>query len=113
MNKKGFTLIELLAVIVIIGLILMIVFPAATKVLEHNSDELYESYEKMMVEYAKVSPLNNSSLIGLTSLGIDKVDKECDGYVTINRSGTAPVYKAFIKCSDKYQTTGYNANLAS
>ena len=113
MNKKGFTLVELLTVIVIISLVLMIVFPAVSKILKQNSDELYESYEHMMVEYAKVSPLNTNNKIGLTALdNLEKVKAECTGYVTITRSSGTPVYKAFIKCGDKYKTTNYVDSLA-
>lgn len=112
MNKNGFTLVELLTVIVIISLVLMIIYPSVTKILQRNSNEMYESYEKMMVEYAQISPLNGNSIIKLANLDeLDKVKKECKGYVTIDHSVTPNVYKAYISCEGKYQTIGYNTSL--
>ena len=44
MNKKGFTLIELIAVVVIMGMILLIVFPATTRLIRSNEDKKYDTY---------------------------------------------------------------------
>lgn len=108
MNKKGFTLIELLAVIVIISIILMIIYPSITKTSEENKEKLYQGYEKMMIEYAMVSSKRNQSIIKLNDLEeLDKVKKECKGYVEINHDVTPNTYKAYIKCDDKYQTKGF------
>ena len=114
MNKKGFTLVELLSIIVLIGIVLMVVFPAVSKLLKRNNEEMYASYEDMMVEYAKVSSLNNNNTIGLTALdNLDQVKNECIGYVTINHNSVPNVYKAYIKCSDKYQTENFDVSKAS
>ena len=66
--NKGFTLIELLATIVIISIIMTIVLPSAVRVSKNNQTRIYEEYEKMMVEYAKVSPLNNQDTINFISV---------------------------------------------
>lgn len=111
MNKKGFTLIELLAAIVIISLILMIVYPSITKISDENSTKMYKTYEDMMVEYAKASPLNDQYRIYLDDLDeLDKIKNECDGYVLIDHDKTPPEYKAYIKCGEKYETDGYVLN---
>ena len=112
-NKKGFTLVEMLTIIVLIGLVMMIVFPAVSKLLKRNNEEMYQTYEDMMVEYAKVSSLNVNNVIVLSDLeNLEQVKNQCTGYVTINHSSTPNVYKAYIKCDDKYKTENFNANLA-
>lgn len=60
MNKKGFTLIELIAVIVVISIILLIVVPNVTKVLNDKKQTMYESsiseIEKVAAEYVSSNP---------------------------------------------------------
>lgn len=110
MNKKGFTLIEVLAVIVVMALVLMLVFPSLYKIQNSNSEKKYQTYEDMMVEYAKVSKYNNQSIITLNNLDeLQDVKKECSGYVTI----TGNIYKAYISCGNKYETDGYEEGKAN
>lgn len=102
MNKKGFTLIEVLVSLVIMALIMMIILPSVTRVSRENKLKIYEEYEKMMVEYAKISDKKNNNAIRLTDLEeLDKVKNDCSGYVTITHS-TPPVYKAYIKCGEYF-----------
>ena len=44
MKNKGFTLIELIAVVVMMGMILLIVFPATSRILRSNEDKKYDNY---------------------------------------------------------------------
>lgn len=112
MNKNGFTLVELLATIVIIALIMTMIMPSVSKVRNNNKTRIYSEYENMMVEYAKISELNDQNIINLEDLNeLDKVKNECIGYVQINHSVTPFTYHAYIKCGDEYQTTGYNSSL--
>ena len=53
MKNKGFTLVELLAVIVILGLVLGIAIPKATKTLELKKEHLYELTINELIETAK------------------------------------------------------------
>ena len=44
MNKKGFTLIELIAVVVIMGMLLLIVFPSVSSIMRSNENKKYDNY---------------------------------------------------------------------
>ncbi len=113
MNKKGFTLIELLATIIIIAIIMTLILPSALRVSKKNNKKIYGEYENMMVEYAKVSVLNDQDLIDLIDLEeLEKVKMECSGYVEIDHNSNPPRYYPFITCGDKYTTANYNRSYA-
>lgn len=48
MKKNGFTLIELIAIVVMLGLILLIVFPATSRLIRDNEQQEYEKYYEMV-----------------------------------------------------------------
>ena len=54
MNKHGFTLIELIVTIVIMALMLILVMPSITALLNNNEEKQYEYYADSLVEAAKV-----------------------------------------------------------
>ena len=79
MNKKGFTLIELIAVIVIIGMLLMIVMPATSRIMASNDTREYDEYYKLIryaaYKYARgrqqdLGGVNNSGCIE-TGINLD------------------------------------------
>ena len=112
MNKKGFTLIELLATIVIITFIMGIVLPSATRVSKENQGKMCSAYENMMEEYAQTSTLKDQYFIELSDLEeLDKVKKDCTGYVTIDYSVNPPKYNAHISCSNGCKTVDYIENV--
>lgn len=44
LKDNGFTLIEIIAVIVIMGILLMVVFPATTRIMKSNDEKKYDTY---------------------------------------------------------------------
>ena len=48
MKNKGFTMVELIAVIVILGMILLIVFPATSRLMKDNEEKEYETYYNLV-----------------------------------------------------------------
>ena len=113
MNKKGFTLIELLAAIIIIAIIMTLILPSALRVNRKNQKKIYGEYENMMVEYAKVSVLNDQDIIDLIDLEeLEQVKNECSGYVEIDHTSNPPKYYPYITCGDKYTTANYNVSYA-
>ncbi len=106
--KKGFTLMELLVSIVIMTMLLLVVLPTISKIINKNNNELFTSYEDMVAEYAALSAYKNNDRIELNNIeGLDTVKKECTGYVITTKTTTPYTYKAYIKCGNKYKTSGY------
>ncbi len=50
MKNKGFTLVELIAVIVIMGMILLIVFPSVSRLMRDNDEKKYDTYYDIVKE---------------------------------------------------------------
>ena len=95
--KKGFTLVELLAVIVLMSLVMMLIFPSIRKIYSSNTNKQYETYKDMMVEYAKTIPnYKSKTYICLSDLGMPKINEKltCNGYVNISEM------KAYLTCSN-------------
>ena len=116
MNKKGITLVELIAVITLIAIISLISFPVIKSLQGSNSKKQYETYEELMVEYAKTLSVNKykgQGYICLSDLKIKKMSDSmnCSGYVLISN------YKAYLKCSANeevlYTTSGYSNSYCS
>lgn len=54
MNKYGFTLIELIATIVIMALILLLVIPSITALVNNNEEKQYQYYADALVEATEI-----------------------------------------------------------
>lgn len=78
MNKKGFTLTELIVVIVIIGLVLLIVIPVSSNIIQNNAEEKGKFYvqtlENAVNTYCDMYKTNNVTLEELTSEGLFKTE---------------------------------------
>lgn len=81
-NKKGFSLIELLAVLVIIGLLLLIVIPAVSRLITSNDDKDYNNYltiiEAGATSYAdyQVDNLGGSNDTGCVEVTLEELIEE-------------------------------------
>ena len=53
MKNKGFTLVELLAVIVILGIILLVVMPSVTGILNRSQNRLNDEQEQAILNAAR------------------------------------------------------------
>lgn len=67
--KKGFTLVELMAVIIILAIISLIVFPAMVKTIDKSKQDLYDKQVKTLEKAAKDWSIQNT----------DKLPDEVDG----------------------------------
>lgn len=63
MNKKGFTLVELLAVIIVISIVSLIIFPVVTKQITKSKQDLYNIQVENIIKAAKDMVLDNRDLI--------------------------------------------------
>ena len=100
--KRGFTLVELLAVIVLMSLVMMLIFPSIRKIYSSNTNKQYETYKDMMIKYAKTIPVSNykgetdEKYVCLSDLGMPKINENitCNGYVNISQM------KAYLTCNN-------------
>lgn len=78
MNKKGFTLTELIVVIVIIGLVLLIVIPVSSNIMQNNAEEkgtfYVQTLENAVNTYCDMYKTDNVTLGELTSEGLFKTE---------------------------------------
>lgn len=82
MNKKGFTLIELLAVISILALIAVIVFPAINSVVRSSRESAYNEQISIVENAAKEWGLDNVDILpetGSIEVSVDTLKN--DGYI--------------------------------
>lgn len=101
MNNKAFTLVELLAVIVLLSLIMLLIFPSVKSIYSSNSNKQFTTYEDMMIEYVKVIPkYKEKSFICLKDLDMKKINENitCNGYVNISNM------KSYITCKNESKT---------
>lgn len=74
MNKKGFTLTELIVVIVIIGLVLLIVIPVSSNIMQNNAEEKGRFYvqtlENAVNTYCDMYKTNNVEFSELETEGL-------------------------------------------
>ena len=75
--KKGFTLVELLLVIVIIGFIALLVYPAILKIIGDSRTSAYESQVKIVEKAATAWGYKNAMKLPSTSATTDKEKYGC------------------------------------
>lgn len=96
MNKKGFTLTELIVVIVIIGLVLLIVIPVSSNIMQNNAEEkgtfYVQTLENAVNTYCDMYKTNNVMLKDLKSEGLFKTESS-NGVRTNNLQDEANFYR--------------------
>ena len=78
MNKKGFTLTELIVVIVIIGLVLLIVIPVSSNIMQNNAEKkgtfYVQTLENAVNTYCDMYKTDSVTLEQLTNEGLFKTE---------------------------------------
>jgi len=78
MNKKGFTLTELIVVIVIIGLVLLIVIPVSSNIMQNNAEKkgtfYVQTLENAVNTYCDMYKTDGVTLEELTNEGLFKTE---------------------------------------
>ena len=103
MNKKGFTLTELIVVIVIIGLVLLIVIPVSSNIMQNNAEEKGKFYvqtlENAVNTYCDMYKTDNVTLEELKREGLFKTEssngvstKLTDATFSRNENGTVKFF---------------------
>lgn len=103
MNKKGFTLTELIVVIVIIGLVLLIVIPVSSNIMQNNAKEKGKFYvqtlENAVNTYCDMYKTDNVTLEELKREGLFKTEssngvstKLTDATFSRNENGTVKFF---------------------
>lgn len=68
--KKGFTLVELLAVIVILSVISMLVFPNVIKIINQSKENLYQSQLRDIENVAKNFSIEHPELLDANRINV-------------------------------------------
>ncbi len=84
MKQKGFTLVELIAVVAILGLIALVVYPAVGSVIKNAREETYKDQVDVIIKAAKEWSIKNATKLSddgsIYSLKVDTLTDE--GYIT-------------------------------
>lgn len=119
MNKKGFTLTELIVVIVIIGLVLLIVIPVSSNIMQNNAEEkgtfYVQTLENAVNTYCDMYKTNNVTLEELTSEGLFKTESSngvsinlTDATFSRNENGTVLYLNDILKIPVTINGTEYS-----
>ncbi len=124
-DKRGFTLVELLVVMVILGIVIGLSFPAIRVLQEKNTDRKYNSYKDSLKSSAKLYVDSyDEDLFGRKESGcacikyeeleskkltkdITVKDVTCDTdntFVRVNKVAGAYTYDSFIGCKEKNES---------
>lgn len=104
MNKKGFTLTELIVVIVIIGLVLLIVIPVSSNIMQNNAEEkgtfYVQTLENAVNTYCDMYKTDSVTLEQLTSEGLFKT-KSSNGVSTSLTDATFSRANGIVQLDDE------------
>lgn len=104
MNKKGFTLTELIVVIVIIGLVLLIVIPVSSNIMQNNAEEkgtfYVQTLENAVNTYCDMYKTDSVTLEQLTNEGLFKT-KSSNGVSMSLKEATFSRANGIVQLGDK------------
>ena len=111
MNKKGFTLIELLAVVILIAIIIAIVFPKISIILNQSKDTVNDVQVKRILDAAYDYTLKNVEILPNNGdtiyLTLNELKKERLIDAVIKESATKKSFSEDLVISIKNIGTGY------
>lgn len=96
MRKKGFTLIELLAVIIVIAIVSLIIFPVVTKQITKSKQDLYNIQVENIIKAAKDMVLDNRDLLDENHIVPTLISVE-EMQSTTNKEGVSYLEEGVIK----------------
>ena len=111
MNKQGFTLVELISVVVLISLVMMLIVPGLSSLMNANRRKEYQTYMDMMIEYTKTYPgYKEREYICLDELNIKEINNntDCNGYVEIDNNRLKSYLSCYKGTEKKFETEGFN-----
>ena len=73
-KKRGFTLVELLAVVIILGIISIIIYPVLNKILKENRRKAFEASLDSVVRAAELYKTDNNNNIDIINYDDEKID---------------------------------------
>lgn len=114
--KKGFTLVELLAVVVILSVISMLVFPNVIKIINQSKKNLYQTQIRDLENVAKNFSMEHSDLLDVNRINATYVTLDAlkqSGYLEvdkINNPKTSQEMNGCVKIEYNESTQQYNYN---
>ena len=101
--KKGFTLIEMLAVIVILAIISLIIFPEVNKVIKNSKQKSYNTQIQNLVDATKKLVVDNTDYLPNEESGIPS----CISFTTLYRAGKIDTDVIYDPRDEKVRLIGY------
>lgn len=115
-KKKGFTLVEILAVVIILGVISIIVYPVLNKVLKDNRKRAFEASLNAVVRAAELYKTDNNNVLGIVdyddeTIDISNLGKWQAGTLTdsVDTDGNTKIYLTGFY-DGEFCATGYEGN---
>lgn len=101
--KKGFTLIEMLAVIVILAIVSLIIFPEVNKNIKNSKEKAYNTQINNLINATKEMVVRDTTI--LPPAGSDIV--KCVTFTALKNAGKIPSDIIYDPRDSKVQLTGY------
>ena len=113
MNKKGFTLVELLAVIVILSIITLLLYPIFTSIIKDSKKEITKTNVNEILNAAYNWSLDNSTLLPTEvndSINVNIETLKTSGYLKKDAIDIDTGETVSDTCVVNIKYVGYNSN---